>query len=287
MPTSLSTRAGGAAAGEDHGGVVVAVHRVVDDPAGVLAQPGGLQAGAAALGVGVGVARQHLVADEVLEERQRSAARRVVGVRHPPRAERAAHQLVVADHRLADAASAAPAPAGAVPGVGRRTRRWRALAWTSWSERTARSGSAQGPAPARRRFRGRRTTFRAGARVRGGRRTGRAGGPSVRSRACRRQLGERGAGVGRRAAASGSRPSTSPPPDEQALQQPSPAVRPGRRPVARSRRAEGRSAARRPRPRRRAGGGRRYDRRGPACRRSAWRPAAAVHRPAVWRATSL
>ena len=39
------------------------------DRAGVLAQPGGLQAGAAALGVGVGVAGEHLVADEVLDER--------------------------------------------------------------------------------------------------------------------------------------------------------------------------------------------------------------------------
>ena len=70
--------------------------------AGVLAQPGGLQAGAAGLGVGVGVARQHLVADEVLDERQRPAARGVVGVGDPPRAVRAGHHLVVADHRLAD-----------------------------------------------------------------------------------------------------------------------------------------------------------------------------------------
>ena len=51
--------------------------------AGVLAQPRGLQAGAAGLGVGVGVARQHLVADEVLDERQRPARRGVVGVGDP------------------------------------------------------------------------------------------------------------------------------------------------------------------------------------------------------------
>ena len=41
----------------------------------VLAQPGGLQPGAARLGVGVGVARQHLVADEVLQEPERPPAR--------------------------------------------------------------------------------------------------------------------------------------------------------------------------------------------------------------------
>ena len=38
----------------------------------VLAQPRGLQAGAAGLGVRVGVERQHLVADEVLDEGQRA-----------------------------------------------------------------------------------------------------------------------------------------------------------------------------------------------------------------------
>ena len=42
--------------------------RVADDPPRVLAQPGGLQSGAARLGVGVGVGREHLVADEVLDE---------------------------------------------------------------------------------------------------------------------------------------------------------------------------------------------------------------------------
>ena len=42
-------------AGEDHGRGVVAPHRLADDPPRVLAQPGGLQAGPRALGVGVGV----------------------------------------------------------------------------------------------------------------------------------------------------------------------------------------------------------------------------------------
>ena len=65
----LVDRAGGAGAAEDHA-------RSSSSPptaswmirAGVLAQAGRLQAGAGGLGVGVGVARQHLVADEVLDE---------------------------------------------------------------------------------------------------------------------------------------------------------------------------------------------------------------------------
>jgi hypothetical protein len=73
-PDELVDRAGRARAGEDHGTCRRRRRRVADDPAGVLAQPGGLQAGAAGLGVGVGVAGQHLVADEVLEEVQRPPA---------------------------------------------------------------------------------------------------------------------------------------------------------------------------------------------------------------------
>ena len=64
---------------------------------GVLAQAGRLQAGAAALGVGVRVAGQDLVADEVLEEGQRPAARRVVGVGDPAAAVRRLHHVVLAD----------------------------------------------------------------------------------------------------------------------------------------------------------------------------------------------
>ena len=102
MPTSLSMAAVVPLPAEDHHGVVVAVDRAVDLGAGVLAQPGGLQPGAAALGVGVGVAGEHLVADEVLDEAEGAAAGGVVGVGHPARAERPVHQLVVADHRLPD-----------------------------------------------------------------------------------------------------------------------------------------------------------------------------------------
>ena len=67
----LVDRAGRAGAGEDDHGLLVAADRVADDLPGVLAQPGGLQAGAGGLGVGVGVAGQHLVADEVLDEARR------------------------------------------------------------------------------------------------------------------------------------------------------------------------------------------------------------------------
>ena len=53
--------------------------------AGVLAQPRRLQAGAAGLGVRVGVAGQHLVADEVLDEGQGATGCRVVGIGDPAR----------------------------------------------------------------------------------------------------------------------------------------------------------------------------------------------------------
>ena len=90
-------------AAEDHAGLVVAADRVVDDPPRVLSQPGCLPARAGGLRVGVRVARQNLVADHVLDERERPPARRVVRVGHAPGAERAPHHLVVADHRLPDA----------------------------------------------------------------------------------------------------------------------------------------------------------------------------------------
>ena len=100
----LGDRAGAAGAGEDHRAVVVRADRLVHQPPGVLPQPGRLQPGAARLGVGVGVAGQHLAADEVLDEPDRAPGRRVVGVRHPARPERARHHVVVADHRLPDPA---------------------------------------------------------------------------------------------------------------------------------------------------------------------------------------
>ena len=65
--------------------------------AGVLAQPRRLQAGARALGVRVGVAGEHLVADEVLDEGQGAARGGVVGVGDAAWAVGPVHHLVVAD----------------------------------------------------------------------------------------------------------------------------------------------------------------------------------------------
>ncbi len=100
----LVDRPGAPRPGEDHHGVVVAVHGVADDAAGVLAQPGGLQAGAAALGVRVGVAGQHLVADEVLEEGEGPTGCRVVGIRDPAPPVGRGHHVVLTDDGLANAA---------------------------------------------------------------------------------------------------------------------------------------------------------------------------------------
>ena len=99
----LVDRGGAAGAAEHHDRLVVATHGVTDDPSRVLAEPGRLEAGAARLGVGVGVGRQHLGADEVLDEGQAATGRGVVGVGHAARAVGALHHLVVADDRGADA----------------------------------------------------------------------------------------------------------------------------------------------------------------------------------------
>src|SRR3954447_17736113 len=98
----LVHRPGRAGAGEDDQHIVIAAERVPDDPARVLPQPRRLQARAARLGVRVRVPRQHLAADEVLDERQRPATRRVVGVGDPSRAVRPVGQRVVADDALAN-----------------------------------------------------------------------------------------------------------------------------------------------------------------------------------------
>ena len=100
----LVDRAGRAGSAEDDQRVLVAADGVADDPARVLAQAGGLQPGAAGLGVRVRVAGEHLAADEVLQEAERPPGGGVVGVRHPPRTVRARHDLVVADDGLADPA---------------------------------------------------------------------------------------------------------------------------------------------------------------------------------------
>ena len=85
MATSLLTAAGGARAAEQDHVAGPAADAAVDDRAGLLAQRPGLPARRRGLGVGVRVAGQHLLADEVLDENQRPAGGGVVGVRDPAR----------------------------------------------------------------------------------------------------------------------------------------------------------------------------------------------------------
>ena len=109
MPISLSIAAVAAGAAEDHDRVVVAAHGVPDDPSRVLAEPGRLQPGAAGLGVGVGIARQDLAADEVLDEGQGPAA---------PGAAEDHHRLVVAADGVPDQpAGVLTQPGGLQPGA--------------------------------------------------------------------------------------------------------------------------------------------------------------------------
>jgi len=95
----LRDRAGRTRACEQHDVLLgVSAARFTDDAPSVLAEPRGLPARAGGLGVGVRVEGQDLVADEVLEERQGTPARRVVGVCHAPEPERAFDRHVIADH---------------------------------------------------------------------------------------------------------------------------------------------------------------------------------------------
>ena len=78
--TSLSIAPVAPDAAEEDDVLVGAADRAVDQPARVLAQPRRLQPGRRRLRVRVRVQRQHLVADEVLDEGERAARRGVVGV---------------------------------------------------------------------------------------------------------------------------------------------------------------------------------------------------------------
>jgi hypothetical protein len=98
----LVDRAGRSRAGEDHQIVGAAADRAVDDRPGVLAERGGLPAGARALGVRVGVERHHLVAQEVLDELERAPRRGVIRIRHAPAAVRPVEHVISADDRAAD-----------------------------------------------------------------------------------------------------------------------------------------------------------------------------------------
>ena len=70
------------------------VERLGHDLARLLAKAGRLQPGAGRLGVRVGVPGENLVIDEALDELQRAAGCRVVGVRDPAHPERPGHGLV-------------------------------------------------------------------------------------------------------------------------------------------------------------------------------------------------
>ena len=91
-----------ARAGEDDHVVLPAADGPVDDPARLLAQPRRLEPGRRGLRVRVGVERQHLAADEVLDERERAARGGVVGVDEPAQAEGPFEESVVADHGRPD-----------------------------------------------------------------------------------------------------------------------------------------------------------------------------------------
>lgn len=75
--------------------------RVPDDGTGVLPEAGGLPPGPGRLRVGVGVPREHEVADGVLDEAQRTTRGGVVGVDHAPRPVGTVDDLVLADDRPA------------------------------------------------------------------------------------------------------------------------------------------------------------------------------------------
>ena len=63
-------RTGGAVAGKDHRMFVGGSDAASNDAAGVLTEPCGLQSGARRLRVGVGIEREDLIPDEVLDELQ-------------------------------------------------------------------------------------------------------------------------------------------------------------------------------------------------------------------------
>ena len=98
----LVDRAGRSGAAEDHDVVLGAVDRLVNETTCLLAGRGGVSSRRRCLRVRVAVHRQHLVADEVLDERERAPRGRGVRVDHAARAERAVEHGVVADHRAPD-----------------------------------------------------------------------------------------------------------------------------------------------------------------------------------------
>jgi hypothetical protein len=66
--------------------------------AGILAKSSGLQAGATGFGMGVGIAREHLAANEVFDEGKGTTTRRVIGIGDSARPKWPPHDLIVTDH---------------------------------------------------------------------------------------------------------------------------------------------------------------------------------------------
>ena len=98
----LVDRAGRARAAEEDDIVIAALHRPVDDAAGVLPQRGGATPGRRCLGMRVAVRRQHLIAYEVLDEGERAPGGGRIRVDDAARPEWALDHDVIADHRRAD-----------------------------------------------------------------------------------------------------------------------------------------------------------------------------------------
>ena len=95
-------RAGHARAREDDRVLVGRADGVANDRSRLLPEAARLKPGPGRLRVGVRVERQDRVAEVVLDEGQRPARGRVIGVRDASNAERTGDRLVVPDHRRAD-----------------------------------------------------------------------------------------------------------------------------------------------------------------------------------------
>jgi hypothetical protein len=90
-------------AGEDDAVVLgVAADGAQNQPPGVLAEARRLPPRARGLGMRIRIERHHLGPDEVLEERERTPAGRVIGIGDPPRPERTVDHPVVADDGIPD-----------------------------------------------------------------------------------------------------------------------------------------------------------------------------------------
>jgi hypothetical protein len=93
---------GRSTAAEDDRVLVGGADAAANDAAGVLPETSRLQTCTRGLGVGVGVQRKDLVADVVLDKRQRPPRRGVIRIGDPARSERSVDDVVAPDDGLAD-----------------------------------------------------------------------------------------------------------------------------------------------------------------------------------------